>query len=318
MCKCLTARVLKWLIYLSCFMLLGIGSVLVWIGFLIQSSEFVQLLEYSYAGFIVIACGGILIFIAFIGIVGAWKLRRFFLTLFIIASIIIGILLITFGGVLIYLRDKSSDYLESSDSCRKHFENADDTSIMSSEILCKLYCPCELDDSVAQKLPIENFYKGSATNVKECNPCESIQTYEPTVQAELIAWIDQVLGIKVNVSDCAITADEFKLAYYGTKYKKYLSLIEWMESKFECSGICTQQKIQFLNNVADAIPDKSCYSDLRKWAKKMFLNYGIISLVLGFYQLSIIYFEFALCLCPKKRMDLPPEALNSPSKAFKE
>ena len=318
MCKCLTAKVLKWIIYLSCFIILGIGSVLVWIGFLIQSSEFIQLLEYSYAGFIVIACGGILIFIAFIGIIGAWKLRRFFLTLFIIASIITGVLLISFGAVLIYLRDASSDYLESNDSCRKHFENADDTSIMSSEILCKLYCPCELDEGVAEKLQIENFYKGSATNVKECNPCESIQTYEPTVQAELITWIDQVLDIKVNVSDCAITANEFKSAYYETKFKKYLPLIEWMEKKFECSGICTQQKIQFLNNVADAIPDKSCYSDLRKWAKRMFLNYGVISLVLGFYQLSIIYFELALCLCPKRRMDLPPEALNSPSKAFKE
>lgn len=317
MCKCLTARVLKWFIYLSCIILLGMGSVLVWIGFLIQSSKFVQLLDYTYAGFIVIACGGILIFIAFIGIIGAWKLRRFFLTIFIIASIIIGILLLTFGGVLIYLRDMSSDYLKSSESCRKNFEKADDTSIMSSEIFCKLYCPCDLDEKVAKELEIENFYKGSALNVDECNPCESIQTYEPTVQAELIIWIDQVLNIKVNVTDCAITAEDFKSAYYGSKYEKYLPLIEWMENKFECSGMCTQQKVKFLNDVTD-IPDKACYKNIKTWAKSMFLNYGIVALVLGFYQLSIIYFEFALCLCPKRRMDLPPEALNSPSKAFKE
>lgn len=317
MCKCLTATALKWFIYISCLILLGIGSVLVWIGFLIQSSAFVQLLNYSYAGFIVIACGGILIFIAFIGIIGAWKQRRFFLTLFIISSIIVGILLVSFGGVLIYMRDLSSSYLQSTKTCRKHFEDADDTSFMAQNILCRLYCPCDLDEDTAKTLELEDFYKGSAVNVEECNPCESIQTYEPAVQAELIEWIDQNLNIKVNVSDCAITADEFKDSYFKSKYKKYFSLMDWMEDKFECSGLCTSQKLRYFTHVSEIIPDGSCYKKVKTWSRETFFNYGIISLVLGFYQLSIIYFDLALCLCPKRRMDLPPEALNSPSKAFK-
>ena len=56
--------------YINCVIILGIGSVLVWVGFLIQSSEFVYILEFSYAGFIVISCGGFLIFISFFGLVG--------------------------------------------------------------------------------------------------------------------------------------------------------------------------------------------------------------------------------------------------------
>ena len=315
MCKCLSATALKWFIYTSCLIVLGIGSVLVWIGFLIQSSSFVQVIQYSYTGFIVLACGGVLIFIAFIGIVGAWKQRRFFLTLFIISSIIIGILLISFGGVLIYLRDLSSSYLKDEKSCRDHFEKADDTSQRASNVLCKLYCPCEIEDEQAAELQIDGFYKGSALNVKNCNPCESIQTYEPQVQQELILWIQEELGIQVNVTECAITSDEFQDKYF-TKYEKYIPFITWLEKKFTCSGLCTQQNILYYSDVGE-IPSESCYEDLETWSREVFLNYGIVSIILGLYQLGILYFTLSLCLCPRRKIDLPPEALNSPSKAFK-
>jgi hypothetical protein len=295
---------------------LGIGSVLVWIGFLIQSSSFIQVIKYSYTGFIVLACGGVLIFIAFIGIVGAWKRSRFFLTLFVISSVIIGILLIAFGGVLIYLRDLSYSYLEDEESCRDHFEKSDDTSIRASNVFCKLYCPCDLEKSTADDLKIDQFYKGSAISVKNCNPCESIQTYEPHVQQELILWLDEELGIKVNVTECAITSDEFKDTYFK-KYDKYITFITWIEKKFSCSGLCTAQKVRFFSDVTEDLPKESCYKDLRDWSRQMFLSYGIVSCILGVYQLAIIYFSLSLCLCPRRKIDLPPEMLSSPSKAFK-
>lgn len=317
MCKCLSPMVLKWLIYTSCIVVLGIGSVLVWVGFLVQSSAFIQVLQYSYAGFIVIACGGILIFIAFIGIIGAWKLRKFFITLFIISSIIIGVLLITFGGVLIYIRNISAEYLKDAATCQKHFSKADQTSILASSVFCKIYCPCALDKSSASTLGLKDFYKGSALNVMNCNPCESIQIYEPKEQNELQVWILNELNYTVNATDCAVTTIQYEDGYFGDTYIKYIPLITWIENRFDCSGLCKGHSVYFFSDVTKGFPTGACYKSVNDWAQKNFLNYGLVSIALGFYQVAILYFAFALCLCPKRKLDLPPDALNSPGKAFK-
>jgi hypothetical protein len=318
MCNFLTAPVLKWFIYLSCIIVLGIGSVLVWVGFLVQSSSFVQVLEYSYAGFIIIACGGILIFVAFIGIIGAWKLRRFFLTIFIISSLIIGVLLVSFGGVLIYLRNVSADYLSSTGSCRKHFQDADDASMKAASVFCTLYCPCNLDTSTAAKLGVQNPYKGSSVSAITCNPCESIQTYDPSVQQHLITWVNNTLGYTVNATDCAVTITQYNDAFYTSKYENFFVFTTWIEQQFSCSGLCTQHPLYYFSDVTVGTPKQACYSSLNGWAQNDFLVDGIISIALGLYQISIIYFAFTLCLCPKRKLDLPPEVLNSPGKAFKE
>lgn len=316
MCNCLTAVTLKWLIYTACVIVLGIGSVLVWVGFLVQSSAFVQVLEYSYSGFIVIACGGILIFIAFIGIIGAWKQRKFFLTLFIVSSLIIGALLITFGGVLVYVRQISEEYLKDKTSCIEHFPKADYTSILASEVFCKLYCPCSLEIEVANSLGFTDFYKGSAISTIECNPCESIQTYTIEVQDELAAWVNTTLGYEINATDCGVTTTQYSNKYYTSVYEKYIPLLTWVEKKFECSGLCTQQKILFFSDINQVLPTEACYTSVNEWAQRNFLNYGIVSIALGIYEIFIIYFAFALCLCPKRKLDLPPSALNSPGKAI--
>ena len=307
---------LKWLIYCACIIVLGIGSVLVWVGFLVQSSPFIQVLEYSYSGFIVIACGGILIFIAFIGIIGAWKQRKFFLTLFIISSLIIGILLITFGGVLIYVRNLSQTYLKDQASCQKYFPKADNTSVLASKVFCKLYCPCSLDASVAASLGFKDFYKGSAISTIVCNPCESIQTYNASVQLELQAWVNNTLGYSINSTDCGVTTTQYEDAYYTSVYEKYIPLVTWIEQQFLCSGLCTKLPIYYFSDITVGLPTTSCYKAVGSWAQKNFLNYGIVSIVLGLYEISIIYFACALCLCPKRRLDLPPSALNSPGKNF--
>lgn len=316
MLKCLSATALQWFIYSSCVIVLGIGSVLVWVGFLVQSSAFIQVLDYSYAGFIVIACGGILIFIAFIGIIGAWKQRKFFLTLFIVSSIIIGALLIIFGGVLIYVRNVSEDYLKDQTSCIKHFPDADMISNQAAEVFCQLPCPCSLEQEKADELELENFYKGSAINMLNCNPCESIQIYDASVQMELEDWILNRLGYTVNETDCAVTTSQFENRYFNES-SNYITLVTWIEEKFECSGLCTYNKLLFFSDVNSAYPNEACYGKVKGWAQKNFLNYGIVSIALGVYQLIILYFTFALCCCPKRKLDLPPEALNSPSKAIK-
>lgn len=317
MCKRIEARTLKYFIYLSCTIILSAGSAFVWIGFFIHSSTYIELLDYSYTGYIVLMCGALLIVVAFIGIVAAWKTNFLLLSVFSVFIIIISTILIIFGGILIHLRKTSSEYLKSESECRKHFEKADDTSILASKVLCKLYCPCNLDESTANDLNIEDFYLGSAENVEECNPCENIQTYEPNVQQELMLWIDEVIGVKVYPTECAVTSEEFKDKYFGNSFKKYFPLISWMESKFKCSGLCTYQKVQFLNAVQHPIPDSACYNHVKNWSNKVFLAYGIVCMALGVYTYSILIFTFCLCFFTKRKFDLPTEVITSPSKSFK-
>ena len=71
MCRCLSAVVLKWALYIVCLITLGMGPILIWAGILAQSSLFIQIIDYSYIGFIIILAGLLLVFVAFIGIIGA-------------------------------------------------------------------------------------------------------------------------------------------------------------------------------------------------------------------------------------------------------
>lgn len=317
MCKRIEARKLKYFIYSSNISLLGIGSILIWIGFLIQSSDYVQLLEYTYIGYIILFCGSSLIIISFIGIVGAWKTNYFLICLYTLSVILIGALLIIFGAIILQLRNKSSEYFSSKSNCIKHFKDADQVSVLSSKVLCKLYCPCNLDEDTASQLGLQNFYKGAALNIKSCNPCEKIQTYEPDVQQELIVWMRNVLGANVTVTECAVTSQEFKEKYFEGKYFQYFSLLAWVEDKFGCSGLCTAQNVQVLNDVRNDVSGNACFRYVENWSQEKFLAYAIASIIIGVYQFCTLFFSLSLCYCPKRKFDMPPENLTTPSQAFK-
>lgn len=306
---CCSQKALKILLYFSCVLILGIGSVLIWVGYLVQASAFVSILKYTYTGYVVVACGGYLIFLSFFGLIGAWKQHRCLLGTYIIFTVVVGILLICFGSVLIYLRSVSEDYLNSQESCLEHFYKADNVSDHASEVFCTLYCPCSLN---AAKLDIEidEFYRGSADNVMECDPCELASTYSADEQVQLIIWANETLNIDLNGTNCSISSSTFESNYFSNKEISYFPLLTWIEEKFDCSGLCTQHKLLMFSDVNVAKPEKACYSSLNNWAKRNFLNYGIISIVLGTFQLIIISFAFALCCCSKTANLQPVETKN--------
>ena len=286
--------------YISCVLILGVGSVLIWVGFSVQASQFIQVLQFSYSGFIVIACGGVLIGIAFLGVLGAWKQRSLFLTLFILLGASIGVLLITFGGILIYIRSLSEKYLINEASCISNFKTANDASIQAATVFCKLYCPCYLN-ATSVDVQIPDIYLGSADNILECNPCESIQTYTTSVQNQLIVWIQGDLGYTVNATSCGVTTEQYQNAYFG-KYVDYFMLIQWMEEKFMCSGLCTAQELFMFSDINQGVPNGPCFELVNQWAQTNFEDYGIISIALGSYQLFILLFAAVLCCCPPKRL----------------
>lgn len=314
MCCCCNISLLKWTIYIACILVLGIGSVLIWVGFLVQASEFVQVIEFSYAGFIVIACGGVLIFIAFIGLLGAWKQRKLFLMLFIVFNIIIGVLLITFGGILIYIRNLSNQYLKDEQACSEKFPKADILASEASKYFCTLYCPCSLDtDNLPENSGIdkENFYRGSADSFLECNPCEAIQTYEETVQDELLTWLRTTFNMtEANATNCGLTSLEFETTLIEKQYRNYIPLITWIENRFQCSSLCKKFDLLMFSSVTQKLPDVACYDQLNEWVQSNFRNYGIISIILGSYQLLLLLFAATLCCCPKKN---PLEPFTEPT-----
>lgn len=308
---CCSIPALKWIIYVCCVLVLGVGCVLVWAGYIVQSSEFIKEIQFSYSGFIIIACGGVLLFIAFIGIVGALKQNTFLLGFFLFFSIIIGGLLVTFGIVLIFIRSLSNSYLKDYNSCISHFNDTDYTSMMSSTVFCELYCPCLLNSNAPN-----NFYKGSADNMFQCNPCENIQTYSASQQNDLISWIKNNLYITVNASNCQITSTQYQNNFFGDKYSQYLSFVTWTEKSFGCSGLCTSQSLFMFSDANAGNPIGPCYRELRSWVNTTFLNYGIISIVFGSYLVIILIFTTRLCCNTKRKLEKPSKISASPIKTL--
>lgn len=304
-----TQKGIIYLLYFSCALILGIGSVLIWVGYLIQASAFVSILKYTYTGYIVVACGGYLIFLSFFGLVGAWKQHRCLLGIYIVFSIVVGILLICFGGTLISLRSVSEEYLNDEKSCIDHFFNANDASVHAAEVFCTLYCPCSLNTAKLD-IQLDNFYRGSAKSVLQCEPCELADTYSAEEQQQLIIWVNETLKVDLNGTNCTLTSATYKDRYFTSVQEKYFALITWIEEKFDCSGLCTHQNLLMFSDVNNGKPDTACYSSLNEWAKQNFLNYGIISIVLGFFQLTVIILASSLCCCTKRTVNLEPPISN--------
>ena len=57
------------------------------------------------------------------------------------------------------------------------------------------------------------------------------------------------------------------------------------------------------SDVNQGLPSGACYQQVNDWAQENFQNYGIISIILGVFQIIIILFSSTLCCCPKKRLE---------------
>ena len=282
---------------------------LIWVGYLVQASPFIQVLDFTYAGYVVICCGAFLIFLSFVGLIGAWKQRKLLLGLFIVFNIVVGVLLICFGGVLIYLRTISDEYLENESTCLEKFPKANNVSAHAAEVYCTIYCPCSLDTEKVN-FNLSSNSRGSAKNIMNCDPCETMETHTVEEQNDLIDWVNYTLGYTVNSTDCNILSEDYKKRYFTSKQLNYIPLITWIEEKFECSGLCTNQSLLMFSDVNNGEPNGACYDDLKAWANKNFINYGVISIVLGSFQLFVLSFASSLCCCPKAHILEPDKKID--------
>lgn len=277
-----------------------------WLGFLVSSSELVRSLNYSYAGYIVAFCGGALISTGFLGFLGTWKNQKLYLLLFIAISFTVGILLVSFAGVILYIKELTGQLFMDEDTCRKGFSDADELNVLAGEVFCSDYCPCTVSD--------ENFSmgytEGSAANALDCNPCENIQACSSSTQASILEWMNFTLGYQGSIDSCAITAEEFNKAYYPSQDFVYAPFLKWMEETLQCSGLCSEQKIMLFSDVNQNSQKSPCFTKMKYWAHENMQGYGAIALSFGLYQFIACGFAIGLACCAKNIRKVAMETIS--------
>lgn len=286
MCCCCPPKCLKLLIFIACIVLLGVGAVLIWSGYQLQNSIFLDLIGFQYAGYIIIACGAALILISFFGFIGTWKEKKLLLCIFIFIGVLISAIIIAFGAIVIYVRNISEDYLGDEEKCHDQFEDADTGTEKVVDALCTLYCPCLATDSytVSYLSTIEEPYSfpdQGAKNVLDCDPCLAIPEVSEEQQTEIIDWVKANLNMDISTTDCSVTSSEYKDKYFTSSMRKYFPLLKWVEESFDCSGLCIPRDLFMFSDVNNGEPKGSCMTELNDWVSENFLTYGIVSIILG-------------------------------------
>ncbi|OMJ77995.1 hypothetical protein SteCoe_22276 [Stentor coeruleus] len=304
MCCC-PLRYLKFLIYIACVLIIGVGAVLIWAGYQLQNSVFLELIELTYIGYIIIACGAALILVSFLGFIGTWKEKKLLEAIFIISVILITFVIISFGVTVISTKKIAKDYLGNESDCHNQFGDADDATQKVVEVLCTLYCPCLATNDyiklyVADLTNSYSFIDQGAKNVLDCDPCIAIPEVNTTQQDEIIQWVKYNLNMDISTTDCSVTTSEYKNKYFTSDMRKYFPILKWVEENFKCSGLCYQRELYMFSDVNNGKPENSCTKEINDWAQSNSLAYGIISIIFGCYPILVWIMSCTVCCCPKK------------------
>ena len=282
---------------------------------------FLDSLGYKFIGYIVIACGSVLIIISLVGFFGAWKEKKVLLAIFIIFSILIGFLLIALGAVLIYARQMSDDYLKTEQDCIDNFESADEGCTYAGNAMCHLYCPCKAANAYIETLR-ENYKNETiekqiyayedigAETIVDCDPCIEADKYKDEASEaisesdynNLVEWVQENLNMNIS-EDCSVTTSEYKDKYFTSDMRKYFPLLRWVEKSFDCSGLCTPQEVYLFSDADNGEPDGSCRQELNDWVQENFVTFGVISIIFGAYMVLVVFFSCTICCCSKKKTD---------------
>jgi hypothetical protein len=318
MCCCFPAKCLKFFIFIACILILGVGAVLIWGGYQVLNLAFLKSLEYSFIGYIIIACGAVLIVNAFLGFLGAWKEKKLFLSIFIFFGLLIGIVLIAVGAGMIYARGMADDYLKTEKDCIDNFKDAEKGYNYAGDAMCRLYCPCKADNDYIDQL--RELYKDSSVDKKiyaysdigaktivDCDPCIEVEKYNDNDSSaidkdtynNLVAWVKDKLDIDIS-KKCSVTTSEYKNKYFTSSMRKFFPLLRWVENSFDCSGLCTAQLVFMFSDADNGKPSGSCRKELNDWVQENFLTFGIVGIIFGVYLLLVVMFSCTICCCKKK------------------
>ena len=106
-----------------------------------------------------------------------------------------------------------------------------------------------------------------------------------------------------NVQDGSV-AENMQNGYTGTKaffefaknfreqgdFSEIKEWVEFFEDEYECAGICEKALFNWIQNVDEGIPKKSCVSSVKEDLEASFMGLGISTLITG-----VLLFFIWLC-----------------------
>ena len=292
MCKvlCLPIICLRWLIIITSVIILCLGGLIVWLGRSLAQQEIIDGIDAKYVGYVIIAFGGWLIVVGFVGGLGAYF--RNICALIIYAKLLIttSLILIAFGGLGLHYSHKISDALNDPSACRGNdfMKNANDAVILGNEQICTPVCPCAANITVFGESRYANFTLGSATKLQDCNPCESDA---PEMQ-----------HYKQEAGYCAKggSTSDFEDEYYSSGERRYFVLLKFVENEFKCAGVCDDVPFFAFSDINNGIPTKNCREDLGNWVQKYPERYSAVVLAVGVVLLLNVFSAYCVACHPDR------------------
>ncbi|OMJ95188.1 hypothetical protein SteCoe_1568 [Stentor coeruleus] len=187
--------------------------------------------------------------------------------------------------ILVY---KEGNYLSQKiEECDDIFKTIKDAYDVSTDLLCSIYCPCNVTNlEVLGYVNTIDYINGSAEKIDECNPCEKYDTYTDEQKNDWNKWTSLILGFGSS-NDCNIEFSFIKrLLSYKIRY--YLKFFEYIEKSFECSGFCTDSQLHIFANINEGLSKRNCASAILKFFEDMYEMFGLPAIVFSFIQVNFI------------------------------
>jgi hypothetical protein len=245
--------------------MLGVGGFFVWWGNEYYDLELMEETKERPKILSVLVLGAFLLVIGLASIAVGLIPKRLLISIYSMVMILTALACIVISIVIFVRMNEIGDTLSDRDSCRDNdfYEEADDDVIAGSRIFCTAACPCQIDsDTDLDNMPPGAFYGGSATSVPEC-PCT-----EGMILSAPLAGLPA--GTPISAGDCKVIRESLIDTLLDGK-DEYFDLLEWMEEKFDCSGLCTEMDYYLFSDINRGNPDDNCRDAVNDWLQEILL-----------------------------------------------
>ena len=290
------------LIAITSLVMAGIGGFFIWWGNSMRSTEFISAIDVEPVFLAIMAVGGLLVCIAFFGLLVACCANKCFICVYAPMMLFISLVLLVLGVGLLVVRHQFENYLE--DDCKEYdaFEDADKELVNAASYFCKNECPCAFDADKVADFEADGYVHRSwgATKITDC-PCGNAEGDD----------FDDAPGVLSYLTDstCDAARTEFHDQYIGSN-DEYFDFLEWMEDELDCSGFCTKLEFYMFTDVNNGDPDENCKDALLDYIKQQMLIGGVVGLLVGIWFFLVDIWAYALCYREKKTGENDKEMEN--------
>ena len=288
---CFPLPCLRWLLIAVSAVMLGCGGLIVWLGRRLQKEEITDGADLEYYPLVIIAFGGWLIIVGFVGILSAWFRTHLGMALYILLVISTTCVLIALAAVGLTMAQNLKDALDEEGKCRgnDYLRHANDAVLLANEQICTGVCPCKVGVDTFGEATYANFTIGPAMRIQDCSPCNSLA---PEMQPYKLQ-----LGYCTNGGK----ASDFTDYYYSSTERAYFALIAMFERDYRCAGVCQDVPYYAFTDVNKGTPTKNCRIELQNWVEVYPLRYCAVIVAVGLVLFLTTIFDFCFVCHPYRK-----------------